>query len=112
MENMDKKVCSGCGNSSCTCGGSMGMGCMHGFHHHGKYGLMRMILKIVIVILIFWCGFKLGNIVGYVRAESGRGAMMQRDFNNGGYGMMHGGYSNISPTTSSVTPAVPATPVQ
>jgi len=112
MENMDKKVCSGCGNSSCTCGGAMGANCMHGFHHHGKYGLMRMILKIVIVILIFWCGFKLGNIVGYVRAESGRGAMMQRSFsNNGGYGMMPGGYSNIPPTTSSVTP-VPVTPAQ
>jgi len=105
MENMDKKVCGSCGNTSCTCEGSMGMGCMHGcHHHHGNYGLLRIVLKILIVILIFWCGFRLGNIVGSVRGEYSRGAMMQRGFNNGGYG----NYSNIPPTTSSITPAVPA----
>ncbi len=53
MENTDKKEC------SCQGGCSCGMGYMHGCH--GRYHLVRMILRIVIVILIFWCGYRLGN---------------------------------------------------
>ena len=48
----------------------------------GKYRLVKVILKIVIVVLIFWCGFKLGEMTGYIKAElGGRGNMRN-------YGMM------------------------
>jgi hypothetical protein len=103
--NMEKKNCA-CGGS---CGGNCGGGCgmqMHGCHS-GKYHLMKMILKIVIIILIFWCGFKLGEMTGFVRAEYGRGTMMD----GGGFGMMRGGYSGngmMNPGTGTATPATPA----
>ena len=77
------------------------MGCMHGCHHHGKYGLVRMILKIVIVILIFWCGFRLGNIVGSVR-----GAGYERN----SFGMMRTNFSQGIPVTNPSTPTT-LTPV-
>ena len=76
MDELNKKEC-GCGEGKCGCGGPMGH--MHG---HGKRCLVKMILKIVIVILIFWCGFKLGAITGSIRAVEGHG-----------YGMMRGGYN-------------------
>src|ERR1035437_3109509 len=70
MENLDKKQCgdNGC-KSSCqggTCGEMHSMsGC--GGCHGGKHHLKKMILKLIIVILIFWCGFKLGEITGSIR---------------------------------------------
>lgn len=92
MENTDKKEC------SCQGGCSCGMGHMHGCH--GRYHLVRMILRIVIVILIFWCGYRLGMITGSIRAGYGRydgiGMMMRND----------GGYNNLPV----VTPANPVTP--
>jgi len=86
MENMDKKECGDvCKNSSCSgcCGG---MGCMHGMHGccGRKRHLLKIILKIVIVIIIFSCGFKLGEMTGIIRAEYGR-------VNN--FGMMR--YTNL-----------------
>jgi hypothetical protein len=92
MENMDKKdgeMCGGCGHGGC-CGG---MGHMHGCHG-GRHHLLRIILKIFIVIIIFWCGFNLGEMVGSIRAEYGRGYL-----NGGDVGMMRGYYysNNMQP---------------
>jgi hypothetical protein len=83
MENMDKKQCEGgmCKSGCSSCGMHSMCGC-----HGGKHYLIKLILEIIIVILIFWCGFKLGEIVGSI----GSGHGMQR----GGYGMMMNGYSN------------------
>jgi hypothetical protein len=82
MENMEKKQCGdmcGC-KSACqggSCGGMQGMyGC-----HGGKRHLMKVVLKLLIVIIIFWCGFKLGVMTGFIRAEYGNG---------NGYRMMQG----------------------
>ena len=63
MENLDKKQCE-CGMHSA---GSM-MDC-HGCHG-GKHHLIKIILKLVILIIIFWCGFKLGEITGYIKSAS------------------------------------------
>ena len=83
--NMDKPVCGGmCGGSCGGCGGMHGMGgcgC-----HGGKSHLMKVILKIVIMILIFWCGFKLGVMTGSLQAFYGGGMRYET-----GYRMMNGG---------------------
>ena len=55
--NMDKKVC-GCGGG--MGGGNCGGMGMHGCHG-GKYHLMKVILKLVILIIVFWCGLKAGR---------------------------------------------------
>jgi hypothetical protein len=86
MENMDKKE----GGCACSCSGGCGCdmrsmgGCMH-MHgcHGGKRHAMRMLIKIVIVIIIFWCGFSIGQMIGFIKAETGRGL-------GGGFGMMRG----------------------
>ena len=108
MENMDKKTC-GC--SACqaggSCGGAQPMCGGHGCC--GKHHLVKMILKIFIVILIFWCGFTLGQESGFIKATYGR-EMMKGSHQ---YGMMQGGwnnYSNYVPTVApSNQPEMPAT---
>ena len=80
-------------NDSCKCEGSCKCwGHCHGMHgccHGGKYHLVRMILKMIIVILIFWAGFQIGQMTGYLRAGEGR--------------MMRGG-GYLYQTTSALTP--------
>ena len=100
MENMDKKEC-GCGDGKCMCGGAMGY--RHGCH--GRHHLVKIILKLVILIIVFWCGYHLGMMTGFLKAEYGRG-MMTRDMS--GYGTMRGGYLGGA---STVSPATPVTPV-
>jgi hypothetical protein len=75
MENMEKKCEGGCKCGSCG-GMQQGMGGC-GCHHGGRHHLMKMILKLVIVIIIFWCGFKLGEMTGFIQAQYGRGMMMR-----------------------------------
>ena len=60
-----------------------GCGC-----HGGKHHLVKMILKLIIVMLIFWFGFSLGQMTGFIKAEGGRGMMMRGG--NVGWGMMQG----------------------
>jgi len=87
MENLDKKVCGGCG---CPCSGNCEGGSCGGMHHGchgGKRHLVKMILKLFILIIIFWCGFKLGEMTGFIRGEYGRGTS--------GFGMMRS-YGNPS----------------
>lgn len=91
MENMDKKqgenMCEGCGCNHGGCCGSHMHGC-----HGGKHHLVKIILKLFIVIIIFWCGFKLGVMAGLLREGYGRG----NDF-----GMMRGyNYSNNLPNSN------------
>jgi hypothetical protein len=105
MENLDKKEgekCEGCDKCGCCCGS---MTRMHGFCgcRRGVYGLLKVILKIIIIMLIFACGFKLGVLVGSVRGGYDR---------VGGFGMMRVGdgnftFSNTLPSLNSttVTPA-------
>lgn len=82
--------------NGCDHGGNCGcMGHMHGCHG-GRHHLVKIILKLFIVIIIFWCGFKLGEITGSIRAEYGRGnsfGMMNR-YNN---------YSNNLPNSNGGT---------
>lgn len=88
---MDKKEC-GCAEGKCMCGGAMGH--MHGCH--SRHHLVKVILKLVIIIIIFWCGYQLGMMTGYIKAEYGGGMM------RGGFGhvqMMNGG--------TTVTPVAP-----
>lgn len=67
MENLDKKQCVGCAGGSCG-----GMSSMSGCGGHGeKHYLVKIILKLIIVMIIFSCGFKLGVITGSIRAEYG-----------------------------------------
>ena len=87
MENMDKKEC-GCEAGKCNCGP---MGHMHGCC--GKHHLVKMILKLVILIIIFWCGFRLGEMTGVLKAGYG----------HANYGMMRGGY-NLPVGGATVTP--------
>jgi len=69
MENLDKKQCVCCAGGSCGGMSSMsGCGC-----HGGKHHLIKIILKLIIVIIIFSCGFKLGVITGSIRAGYGHG---------------------------------------
>ncbi|MFZ2205374.1 MAG: hypothetical protein WAV23_02185 [Minisyncoccia bacterium] len=104
MENFEKKECGNCGGgeskNSChggTCGGTQMMGECYG--HGGKHGLKKMILMLIIVVLIFWCGFKLGEITGSIRTEFGGGMMFGNSY---GSGMMRG-YSNYSNSASDIT---------
>jgi hypothetical protein len=94
MENMDKKECGSgmCGGAckSTCCGGmssmsACGMGC-----HVGKHHLMKKVIKIFIVILIFWCGFRMGSMVGFIKA-------------NYRIGMMDGYYSYDNNGDSAIT---------
>lgn len=74
----------------------------HEHCHGGKHHLVKMILKLVIIILIFWCGFKLGEITGSIRY--GRGMENRNDFR-----MMQGyNYSNNIPNTNGVVVPTPA----
>jgi hypothetical protein len=105
MENMDKKCgCSVCQNGG-SCGGMQpmcgGHGCCHGKHH-----LVKMILKIFIVIIIFWCGFQLGQESGFIKATYGREMMRGGNYQ---YGItQNGGWNN--PVAVPVNGATPATP--
>lgn len=95
MENCDKKEeC--CKEKSCCM--SMGKCGMYG----KKHCLVKMILKIVIIILIFWCGYKLGLITGFIKAELGSG------FNRGGFEMMKGdNYIKNVPNQNNTVPVAP-----
>lgn len=96
MENLDKKQCDSCEHGSC---GGMGM---HGCCHGGKHHLLKVILKLVIIMLVFFFGFKIGVMTGYLQAGYGRGA-----FEGNGFGIMRGyNYSNNLPNANGgvVTP--------
>ena len=113
MENLDKKQCSTCGSSECKgcgqgqcgscCGGMcssmMGHGC-----HGGKRYLIQVILKIIILILVFWCGVKIGEMTGFIKASYGQ----KIEQNGFGSGMMRGGWGNYS--NNSVTNPSGGTP--
>lgn len=53
-----------CQTGSCGCGPMKGMCC-----GMGRHGLIRVILMMVVVIIIFCTGFKLGRIVGFINAS-------------------------------------------
>ena len=99
MENMDKKDC-GCAEGKCMCGG---MGHMHGCH--GRHHLVKVILKIFIIILIFWCGFTLGQQVGFIKANYSH-SMMRQDAD---WRMMDGGWGNNSNAQVVPSTTVPTT---
>jgi hypothetical protein len=103
MENMNKKDCGG----NCACGGIQGTGC-YGYHG-GKHYLIKVILMLIIVMMIFCSGFKLGEIVGSVRGSSyGGWGMMGRS----NFGMMRG-YDYDGKSVINVETAIPSkTPVK
>lgn len=92
MENLDKKQCEENGGKKCCHGGSCcGMSLMSGHEcHGGKHHLAKVILKLIIIIIIFCSGFRLGEITGSIKAERGYG-------NRGGFGMMRGYYNSEIP---------------
>ncbi len=109
MENVDKKECMGKCEEVCheNCHGTSFMG-IHGCHGGKCHHLVKVILKLVIIMLIFCFGFKLGSITGSFRNERSEGRIQNR----GGYGMMRG-YNNfnIQPNTNIQNPTAPATTV-
>ena len=74
-----------------------------GGYHAGKHHLVKMILKLIIVMLIFWFGFSLGQMTGFIKAEGGRGMMMRGG--NVGWGMMQGNNFGALPVQTPATPA-------
>ena len=86
-------------NKGNGCGGCCG----------GKNHTMHMILKVLLLALIFMCGFKLGMVTGYIGHGYERGGMMGRgvygqNFDGQGYGMMRG-YKNVQAVPATTTPA-------
>ena len=107
MENMDKKGCEMCGHNcaggSCSCGMHGGHGC-----HGGKFRVVRLILKLILIALIFMFGFSLGQMTGFIKAGYGRG--ITGGENNYGYGMMRGnGYYFSQNVPQGPTLPAPAT---
>jgi hypothetical protein len=92
MENMEKKegVCE-VGKGGCC----SSMGHMH--CHCGRHHLVKIILKLFIVIIIFWCGFQLGAMTGLIRAERGSGNNFRtmRGYN-------YSGNTQVNPVTPGV----------
>jgi len=113
MENLNEKKCEG-GNCGSGCGCGTGCGCgMHGMHGHGchgfhggRHGFFRIIIKLLIIIIIFSAGFKLGEMSGFFKAQYGYG------FERGGFGMMgRYNYDNSNAVTlpsNGITTPVPA----
>lgn len=106
MENVDKKECGEkmmC--DSCSgCGMQKMDGCCHGKHYHKK-----MIMKLLVVIIIFACGFKLGELTGMLHSQYGYGMMRGGD----SFRMMRGyngdGYQNQNiPDAGTIPPVAPA----
>lgn len=68
-KEMNSKMSCSCDNGACSCSGGSccsmkGMCC-----GTGRHGLIRVILMMVVVIIIFCTGFKLGRIVGFINAQ-------------------------------------------
>ena len=85
MENVEKKCEEGCKEKCGACPGMMFMGA-HGCHGGKCHHLLKIILKLIIIMMIFCFGFKLGVITGSVRGLQEE----SRISNRGGYGMMQG----------------------
>ena len=116
MENMNNKESENvCG---CECHGGMNSAMMHSMHgmamggcgcHGGKNYLIKTILKLIIIIIIFWCGFKLGEITGSIRADGFGGRTMT--IHRGGYdGMMNTGAFELNTDGAQALPATPVAP--
>lgn len=67
--------CEGCPYGYCSHYGPCGWG------HGGRWGhrhLVGVLIGIIILIVVFWCGFRLGELMSYVRGGSyGRYGMMR-----------------------------------
>jgi hypothetical protein len=73
---------------SCSCGSGCGYGKMRFLY------LLRILVTLIILIIVFWCGFRLGAL----RASFGRGYRSYPMMGQGGYGNVSGG------RTSGITP--------
>ncbi len=85
--------CPECRNEAChECGHmhGMGAGCYHCWRH-GGFKLLRWIIGLMILVFVFWAGFKLGELKSLMfSGQDGRYSLP------GGYMMMwHGGQSGI-----------------
>jgi hypothetical protein len=93
-EGMGHGMCMGCG----MCG------------HHWSH----MVIRVLIVLFIFWAGMEFGEVRAMLRADGygGYGQMMMSDGGNP-YGGMRGGMGMMDgrTTTSVVSPANPQAPV-
>ena len=97
-EEMNGKKCMMCGGMhegcGCSCCGGWGW---HGRrHHHG----FHILVKIVILVLVFWAGMQFGELRSFTRGgmmRGDQGAMM------GGYGY-GGGYAPHGSGTATTTP--------
>lgn len=100
MENKEYEKGCECGMCEGQCGASMecggytcGMGCQHmyGMRCGGRHYLLRWVLGIVILVLVFVAGIKLGEFRGLMGGNDGYGYRMMngRGYNAmPGYGMM------------------------
>ena len=80
----------------CNCGGGMGM------HYDHKLHVMKVLLKLLVLGLVFFFGFHLGEITGFIKASIGPG-MMPRPNTFYATGMMQ---------NSTVTPLPPPIPIK
>ena len=89
MENMNK----GNGTNDCNyCGGRHGWYGCKGDWGGGKYFLIKCLLALLLLIIVFCGGFKLGMIVGYIGGgygQTGYPSMMNRNWDK-----------NYNPTTN------------
>ena len=112
MENCEKKCCEGGESKDCCKSGGSCCGMFMGGHgcHGRKHCLLRIVLKIVIVLLIFWAGFKLGEMTGYVKANLGsgwekNGSWMMKGFNYPKNNLNQN--SGVNPPVNNGTPVAP-----
>ena len=95
-----------------SCGGSCWGACGH---WNGWHFILRLVLGIVILVIVFWGGFKLGLIIGSSGNGYGYGygmhgyrmGDMMRGYWNGYYGpgMIYGWNSTQEPVPTNPTPA-------
>jgi len=101
MEEQKDKCAAGC---TCGCCGSgKGMGCGCGWHGGGTRMLFRALLGVIILVLVFWFGVKLGELRESIRGYNGYGS--------GSYYpvRMMQGYGTVQPPSATTPSAGAAT---
>jgi hypothetical protein len=97
----DDSKCEHCGKGGWMCGASYS----HGFH---KHGITRLVIKVIVILIIFWFGVKFGEMHGRGFGYGSRGyrnfpnrnMMYQENFGPTGNGYYGPGMMYRNPTYS------------